>query len=257
MKSNIRAIIVDDEPSAIRTLKAMLKDTEEIRLIAECKNGKEAIAKINALKPEMIFLDIQMPVIDGFEVLEHLSVNPPPVVIFVTAYDRYAIRAFEAHALDYLLKPYNHARLLKAVDHACSVLRNPPPQEKELLIGTFVESPTKEQKYLQRILVKHGGRIVVFNTQDIDWVEAAGDYVKLNIRGEKYLMYHTLANLEDKLNPLLFVRIHRSSIVNISRIKELVPMFNRYYQVVLRDGQKLTLSRNFVDRTFKVLNAPS
>jgi two-component system LytT family response regulator len=241
----IKAIIVDDEPPARRNLRALLKGVTDVELVRECGNGREAVASIRALQPELVFLDVQMPEMDGFEVLEQLTDQPLPVIIFVTAYDQYALKAFEVSALDYLLKPFDDARFHKAMAQARRQIEQQDASELGRKLLTLMgehETRAEPTQYLTRLLVKSSGRIIFVRVNDIDWIEAYDNYVKLNVGGKAHLVRQTMNDLEAALNPEQFARIHRSTIVNLDRVKELHPHLNEHV-VVLRDGTELKLSR--------------
>lgn len=241
----IRTLIVDDEHLARERLQALLKDDADIQIIGECATGKEAIEAIRNESPELVFLDIQMPDGNGFDVLESVDLHKMPIVVFVTAYDQYAIRAFEVHALDYLLKPFDQARFEKALIRAKSevVLRNSTNVDQKLL--SLLEHIESNKKQIDRILVKSSGRVFFLRFDEIDWIESAGNYVKLHVGHESHLLRETMTEMQRKLQSGKFVRIHRTTIVNIDRIKELQPWFNGDYIVILLNGTKLTASRGY------------
>lgn len=251
----IKAIIVDDEPPARRNLRALLKNDADIELVRECGNGKDAVSQIRLLAPDLVFLDVQMPEMDGFAVLDALSGHPLPVVIFVTAYDHYALKAFEVSALDYLLKPFSDERFRKALQQAKQQIRRQDDGEfgrKMLaLIGTREanhETPRRLTSHptrpLTRLLVKTGGRVLFLKTDEIDWIEADDNYVRLHAGGKAHLLRRTMNELEAALAPEQFARIHRSAIVNLDRVRELQPLFNGEALIVLLDGKELKLSRS-------------
>src|SRR5262245_3855679 len=243
----IKAIIVDDEPPARRNLRALLKGVPDIELVKECGNGRDAVSQIRALEPELVFLDVQMPEMNGFEVLEQLSDRPLPVIIFVTAYDQYALKAFEVSALDYLLKPFDDARFHKALAQARRQIEQQDASElgRKLLtlIGTHELRP-EAPRYLTRLMVKTAGRVIFIRTDEIDWIEAYDNYLRLHVGGKAHLLRQTMNELEAALNPEQFARIHRSTIVNLDRVKEMLPHFNGEHLVILHDGTELKLSRS-------------
>lgn len=251
----INTIIVDDEPHAREGLKIRLKDYKEITIVAECSSGFEAAEKINKLSPDLVFLDIQMPGMNGFEVLKNLNGDNIPIIIFVTAYDRYALKAFEFHAVDYLLKPIDKNRLKKAINFAISEIENRRlklySEKLKALADEYLNLITdkkiniEEDKFLNRISVKHKNIIKIIPVSEIDWIEAQGDYVYLHVKDEKFLMRDSLSSLENKLNPEVFVRIHRSSIVNIERVEKLKSNEHGDYELFLKDGTKLKMSRTY------------
>src|SRR6185295_414215 len=242
----IKTIIVDDEPPARRNLRALLKPAADIDLVKECGNGRDAVEYIRALEPDLVFLDVQMPEMNGFEVLEQLSGQPLPVIIFVTAYDRYALKAFEVSALDYLLKPFDDARFHKALAQARQQIEQQDASElgrKFLsLMGTRDVKPGATPRYLTQLMIKTAGRVLFIRAEEIDWIEAYDNYLRLHVGGKAHLLRQTMNELEAGLNPDQFARIHRSTIVNLDRVKELHPHFNEHV-VILRDGTELKLSR--------------
>ncbi|MBI1765528.1 MAG: response regulator transcription factor [Acidobacteria bacterium] len=240
---HIRAIIVDDEPLGRTVIREMLRGDAEIQIIGECANGHEAVELISRAKPELLFLDVQMPEVDGFEVLSAL--DELPLVIFVTAYDQYAVRAFDVHAVDYLLKPFDRERFGKAVQRAKAQLQLAHNHAVNERILALLEEQKAKTRYLERLVVKANGRVFFLKTSDVDWIEAAGNYVCLHARQETYLLRETLSSLETQLDPQKFPRIHRSQIVNVERIRELQPWSHGEYHVILHDGTQLTLSRSY------------
>lgn len=243
----IKTIIVDDEPPARRNLRALLKRDPEIELVKECGDGKDAVASIRALAPDLVFLDVQMPEIDGFAVLEHLAGHPLPVIIFVTAYDQYALKAFEVSALDYLLKPFSDERFRKALAQAKQQIEQQDASEfgrKMLrLIGARDLKP-EAPRHLTRLMVKTAGRVLFLKTDEIDWIEAYDNYVRLHAGRKAHLLRQTMNELEAALDPEQFARTHRSTIVNLDRVKELQPLFNGEALILLHDGTELKLSRS-------------
>src|SRR5213595_315633 len=223
----IRTIIVDDEPLARDVLREYLAADEDFEIVAECANGFEAVRAVTEHDPDVLFLDIQMPKLDGFEVLELLDRSP--VVVFVTAYDQYALRAFEVHALDYLLKPFDDERFRRAVAHAKQQVRHGKigalSDRLAALLDGVARPPavTRNGQYLKRLAIKAGGRVTILGVKDIDWIEAEGDYVKIHAGRAWHLLRETMKHLEAQFDPARFVRIHRSTIVNVERIKELQP----------------------------------
>ncbi|MGD8868653.1 MAG: LytTR family DNA-binding domain-containing protein [Gemmatimonadales bacterium] len=249
----IRVVIVDDEPMAREGIRVLLMDDPDIEILGECAGGREAIGAIREAKPDIVFLDVQMPEVDGFDVVEEVGVENMPVVIFVTAYDQYALRAFEVAALDYLLKPYDDERFAAAVRRAKEQLRQGEVGDlARKLISLLEKQPGRTTadpslpagRYLQRIMLKTGGRVTFLRVEEIDWIEAEGDYVRLHAGGSRHLLRDTMKRLEGQLDPSRFVRTHRSTIVNLDRIKELHPLFHGDYLIVLKDGTELKLSRS-------------
>ena len=244
----IRTLIVDDEPLARERVKRFLKDERDIEIIGECGNGSDAIKAINEKEPELVFLDIQMPEKNGFDVIKSISGSHLPTIVFVTAYDQYALQAFEVHALDYLLKPFNRERFHRAVSRAKEQIEGQHRGELDERLVSLITSITPEKKYLERLVVKSVGRVFFLKTEEIDWIEASGNYLKLHVGRDSHMIRETMNSIEAKLDPSQFMRIHRSTIVNIDRIKELHPMFSGDYSAILRDGTELALSRNYRER---------
>ena len=251
MVERIRTLIIDDEPLARRNLRLLLEKDPQIEIIDECRNGREAVKAVNSLAPDLIFLDIQMPEMDGFEVIANVGAERINAIIFVTAFDQYALKAFEVHALDYLLKPFDDARFNKALQQAKSQIeqREINKISKKLLAlledrESKQEHSAREKIYLTRLMIKLANRVVLLKVNEIDWIEADGNYAKLHVGRKAHLLREKMHDLEAQLDPGSFVRIHRSIIVNLERIKELHPHFNGDYIVVLEDGVQLKLSRS-------------
>jgi len=250
----IRTLVVDDEALAREKIRAFAESDPEIEIVGECSNGAEAVVAVRELAPDLILLDVQMPEQGGFEVLEACNGTRPPAVIFVTAYDQYAVRAFEVHALDYLLKPFDRERFEAAMARAKAHLREAKGGEGiDRKILDLLEELRAEKRYVERLVVKDAGRVFFLETEDIDWVEAEGNYINVHTAKKSHLLRDTISGLEAQLDPRKFVRIHRSAIVNISRIKELQPWTHGEYHVILRDGTQLTLSRNYRENLRNVL----
>jgi two-component system, LytTR family, response regulator len=244
LNRKIRALIVDDESLAREALLVMLDDDSEIEVIAECRNGREAVTVIREQSPDVVFLDIQMPEMDGFQVVEEVGAMQMPVTIFVTAFDKHALRAFEAHALDYLLKPFDHERFSTALQRAKTLVR----QQKlgEISEGLFaVLRELKAKEPIDRVVIKSGGRIYFLKTEEIDWVEGAGDYLTLHSGSQTHLIRETMGNFYATLDPQKFLRIHRSTIVNIERIKDIRPVYKGEYVITLTSGISLKASRGY------------
>lgn len=249
--STIRTLIVDDEPPARERLRLMLADVPDISVVGEAGTGDVAINKILALTPDLVMLDVQIPPPDGFEVLRRVAATYLPAVVFVTAFDQYAIRAFDVHAIDYLLKPYDRARLLQALHRARSqlVLQQRPWRSGPLagLLGGT------EAGYPPRFAVRSGGRVSFVATEDIDWIEAADNYVRLHARDGTHTMRVTMQEIERDLDPDRFMRIHRSTIVNVARIKEIQQWFSGDHIVIMSGGAKLTSSRSYRQRLHGIM----
>ncbi len=253
--AQIRALIVDDEALARKFIRRMLKEDREIEIIGEAGNGKEAATLIRKHHPDIVFLDVQMPEMDGFAVLESIH-EQLPEIIFTTAYEQYAIRAFELHALDYLLKPFDQTRFKDALHYAKEHFRSTRDQDRRLQVDALLQSIRNKPQFLERIVIKSGGRITFLNTRDINWIEADDKYVHLHTAKAKPMVRQTLSAMESQLDPKRFRRIHRSAIVNVERIKELQPLFNGEHSVVLENGTKLSLSRNYRDKLFELIGKP-
>ncbi|HJR40457.1 MAG TPA: LytTR family transcriptional regulator DNA-binding domain-containing protein [Gemmatimonadaceae bacterium] len=253
--SRIRTLIVDDEPLGRERLRTLLRGEPDVELVGECANGLEAVSHIDEQSPDLVFLDVQMPELDGFAVLESVGVERMPPTVFVTAYDQYALKAFEVHALDYLLKPFTRARFRKTLQRVRDHLRKQRTDASELsrqLIELLRDVRTDRQ-FLERLVVKSGGRVFFLRVDEIDWIEAAGNYLRLHVGQDVHLMRETMKGIETKLDPDRFVRIHRSIIVNTDRIRELQPWFHGEYVLILLDGTRLTSSRNFDDGLKRML----
>jgi len=252
----IRALIADDEALARKFIRRMLKDNHDVEIVGECSNGKDAIAMIRKQNPDVVFLDVQMPEMDGFAVLESIGVDQLPEIIFTTAYEQYAIRAFELHALDYLLKPFDQARFKDAIQHAKARFRSQRQKDGRLQMSALLESIKNKPQYLERLVIKTGGRITFLSTDEINWIEADDKYVHLHTGKVSPMVRQTLNAMEAQLDPRKFSRIHRSAIVNVERIKELQPLFSGEHSILLEDGTKLTLSRSYKDKLFELLGKP-
>jgi two-component system LytT family response regulator len=251
MAEKIKTIIVDDEPLARRNLRLLLEKDPQIEIVDECGNGLEAVKAIKSLSPDLIFLDIQMPEIDGFDVLERVGAEHIQAIIFVTAFDQYALKAFEVHALDYLLKPFDDARFTSALALAKVQIEKREIDKLSKRLLALLEDResqrglSKSQKtYLTRLMIKLANRVILLKVDEVDWIEADGNYAKLHVGRKAHLLREKMQDLEAQLDPKQFVRIHRSIIVNLERIKELHPHFNGDYIVVLEDGRQLKLSRS-------------
>ena len=233
MNSRIRTLVADDEPIARARMVALLAGEPDIQVIGECATGPQTIAAIERTSPDLVFLDIQMPQMDGLTLARTLG-RTMPAVVFVTAYDEYALGAFEVHALDYLLKPYSTDRFRSALGHA-----------RQHLGARCTAGSHAPYERRDRLVIKSSGRIYFIRTRDIDWCEAAGNYVRLHVGPQTHLVRGTMAHIESQLDDAQFVRIHRSTIVNVDRIHELHSSFGGEYVVLLRDQTRLTLSRGY------------
>ncbi|HKS21272.1 MAG TPA: LytTR family DNA-binding domain-containing protein [Thermoanaerobaculia bacterium] len=244
----IRTLIVDDEPLARRRIRKLLARDAEVQTIRECANGYEALDAIDEEMPDLVFLDVQMPEMDGFAVLQRFDGERLPLVIFVTAYDQYALRAFDVSAVDYLLKPFDRKRFEQALRKAKSRLAT---SERTLAL---LEELRAQSTHLERLVVKSGGRAFFLKTEEIDWIEAEGKYVRLHAGQKSYLLRESIGTLGAQLDAKTFLRIHRSTIVNMNSVGELQPWFNCEYRVILRDGTQLMLSRGCRKRLGEILN---
>src|SRR5882672_5226659 len=248
-EARIRTIVVDDEAPARARIRQLLKTEPDFELVAECANGREAVAAILAQRPDLLFLDVQMPRLSGLEVCDAIRSAPAlPLIIFVTAYDEHALKAFELHAIDYLLKPFDRQRFQNALNHARGQLRHDqdrlPEQRLEALLSDFRSGLFKND----RLVFKENGRVIFVRPETIDWVEADGNYVRLHAGNDSHYVRATLAWFQAQLPPDAFMRISRSTLVNLDRVKELQPVFYGDYVVLLHNGSRLNMSRNYRDR---------
>lgn len=255
MKPSIRAIVVDDESLARRGLALRLEQYPDIEIIAQCCDGVEALAKVSELQPDLLFLDIQMPGMTGFDVVAHLQPEQMPAIVFVTAFDQYALQAFDVHALDYVLKPVDETRLATTVERVVKHFDSREAQaEKERLLAFIQDvsgeskTETPEQEFVDKIAIKDKGEITLVETQYIDWVDAAGDYMCIHERGKTHIMRATMKQLESQLNPEVFPRVHRSTIVNINTVERIVNHSNSEYFLVLKCGERLKMSRSYKEK---------
>jgi two-component system, LytTR family, response regulator len=245
-----RVLLVDDEAVARRRLRRYLAHDDSVAIVGECADGASAVSAIRTLRPDIVLLDVQIPELDGFDVLRSLTPEELPAVIFVTAFDRYALRAFDLHAIDYLLKPFTRERFALALARAKDRLRD---RESDDRLAALVEQLRAAPRTPGRVAVRSGPRIVVINWADVDWIEAADNYVTLHVGRTQYLLRSTLTALEGKLDAHQFVRIHRSAMVQVDRVTELVSETHGDFTVRLRDGSALTLSRTFRERLERAL----
>lgn len=278
--SKIRTMIVDDEPAARRGVQLLLEKDPDILVVGEAASGHEAVRKLRAEKPDLVFLDVQMPELNGFKVLQSLDATELPAVIFTTAFDQHALEAFEVNAVDYLLKPYEDDRFWTALRRAKSEIARRQTDALSAKLSQLLEhlqgnlgsaaetaapavppvaeaaaAPEPESVTRERILLRSGGEIFFLRAEEVDWIEAEGDYMKFHAAGRAHLLRETMSNLEARLDPKRFVRIHRSTIVNIDRVKKLSPSFAGEYAVILHDGTKLRLSRGYHDRLQELLRS--
>ncbi len=256
----IKAVIVDDEALARDAIRLRLAHEPDIEVVGEAADGADAVELLRTLQPDLVFLDVQMPVMDGFEVIEHISTDHLPIVVFVTAHDRYALKAFETHALDYLLKPFTASRFHAAIDRArIEVAKAGDHETHQRLIELLDERRRARQRrdqtetdvgerYLARFAVKHNQRIVLVKVDDIDWIESSANYAHLHVGGATYTVRMTMGELERRLDPARFARIHRSTIVQVDRIQDIIAAWHGDFDITLRDGTVLRLTRNYRDR---------
>ena len=249
---SIRVLLSDDEALARERLRRLMEDESDLEIVAECADGKSAITTIKREKPDLVFLDVQMPEVDGFGVVAALK-EEMPLTIFVTAYDRYAMKAFEVHALDYLLKPVTQEGLSEALDHARKQLQHPSEAMFQRRVLDMLNELDSRQHAPQRIVIKADGEIVCLKPNEIDWAESAGNYVCLHVGAATHILRETITSLESRLGARQFMRVHRSTLVNVDRIKTLRPSLYGDYAILLRDGTKLTLSRGFRESVLKRL----
>ena len=240
----ITVLVADDEPPARRGLRALLARQADVHVVGEARSGREAIEAIRSLKPDLVFLDIQMPDGDGFDVVREIGVERMPVVVFATAHDDYALRAFDAHALDYLLKPYDRERFESALHRARARLRPRAKQADERLLA-LVERLDGRAKYLDRLTVTVGSRMRLVDITDVDYFEAESNYVRAHVGMKSHLVRMTLTALAERLDPARFLRVHRSLIVQLARIAEVEPLFAGEYVLFLKDGRRLTTGRTY------------
>jgi len=247
----MNVLIVDDEPLARERIRELLKREVDVKSIREAENGAVAVESIRNHRPDIVFLDIQMPEVDGFQVLQKLgpdTISQIPAIIFVTAYDQYAVRAFEFHALDYLLKPFDRERFGAALTRARRQIANRQNNASSLRILDLLKHAGSGTQYLEWLSVKKDERIRLFKTEDIQWIEAQGNYVSIRFRDTSELLRETMDSIEAQLNPRMFVRVHRSAIININCISELQVWRRGEYRVVMQGGKTLTLSRGYRHR---------
>lgn len=251
----MRVLVVDDEPLARKGLGKLLSAEDGVEVVGECEDGIQAVGRIQELEPDVVFLDISMPGLDGFGVVDAIGPAAMPVTVFVTAYDQHALRAFEVHAVDYLLKPVTPERLRVAVSRAAALLDAPGRRSLTNKIEALIRSIRPPGGTLERFVIRSVGRVTIVPVGEVDWIEADGDYVKLHTPGKVHLHRERMSVLERSLDPAEFVRIHRSTIVRTSRIAELRPLLNGDHVVVLRSGERLSLSRTLRDRVFSALQS--
>lgn len=272
--SNVRVLVVDDESLARQRIRRLLQAEPDVEVVGEASTGREAVQCIAELQPDIVCLDVQMPELDGFGVLRELGEGPVPLVLFVTAYDEHALRAFDVHAVDYVLKPVDADRFRTAFQRARTQIQQSSAANRlgELLAtvrrvsdgatttngngnGTAPATPGAPSSFSSRILVKHDGRMFFVKVGDIDWIEADRNYVRLHVGKVSHTIRERISHLEESLDPRLFARIHRSTIVNLNRVREMQQWFSGDYVVILDNGTRLRLSRHYRDRVEKQVGA--
>ena len=241
-------LLVDDEPLAREGLRVLLARDPDVSAIHEARNGGEAVETIRRVRPDLVFLDVQMPEMDGFAVLQNVGAEQMPAVVFVTAHDKYAIQAFEMNAIDYLLKPVTEERFAKALARAKSSLKARPVEQANLQLLSLLETIAAPRRSLKRLAVRTAGKTVLVGIEDIDWVEAAENYVQLHVGRAEHLLHVTMNTLEKQLDPELFLRIHRGVIVNVRRIKEMQPVTHGEYVITLSNGVRVQSGRMYNER---------
>ncbi len=253
---SIRALIVDDEPLARERIRQLLEDEPDVAIIGECTDGLDAVDTISEETPDLVFLDVHMPGLDGFEVIEGLNGGPKPAVVFVTAHDSYAVQAFETHAADYLLKPVERERFRISLARVREDLQQ-DGHDPDLRLQALLASRRAQRAIPKRLAVRTDGRIVFVRTGDIQWIEAAGNYVRLYTAGERHLMRATISSVEGRLDPNTFLRVHRSAIVNLDYVVEIQPWFHGEYVVIMESGARVNLSRSYRQRVQAMVDALS
>ena len=245
--SDLRALIVDDEPLARDLLRTMLAKVGGVDIIGESGDGADAVARIESMKPDVVFLDIQMPEGSGFDVVRALEPDFLPAIVFVTAFDQYALRAFEVHALDYLLKPYDLERLSAAVNRVRRMLSRPRPDRdaESKRVRELLASVRMEAVQSQRLVIREGERTILQRVDGIDWIEADAKYARVHTTDRTYTVRDTMRNIESRLDPAKFLRVSRSAIVNLDRVKEIQPWFNGEYVLIMNNGAKITTTRSY------------
>jgi len=243
-----RVVIADDEPLARERLRMLLEGEPGLTIVAECSDGPSTIDAIRRTAPDLVFLDVQMPGGTGFDVVGALEHGPTPLFVFVTAFDKYALKAFDVHALDYLLKPFDRERFMQALARARQHLERPSDGDLRRRLLALVRDLEPSAPRPDRFVIKSGGRVFFVRADEIDWIEAAGNYVKVHVGSDAHLLRETMNAVEAQLPRDTFYRIHRCHIVNIERVKELQPWFNGEYVVLLRTGARLTLSRGYREK---------
>jgi two-component system LytT family response regulator len=248
MTKMLKCLIADDEPLARERLARLLETEPDVEIVAQCRDGEEAVLAIQDRSPDIVFLDIEMPQMNGFDVIEAVGYDRMPLVIFVTAYDQHAIRAFQVRALDYLLKPFDRERFREALSRARTQITRAETGELGRKLLGMMKELRRDHPRSDRLLVKSGGRLIFLRADEIDWIEAAGNYVRIHVGNAAHLLRETMSAIEQRLDPEQFARIHRCRIVNMEQVQELQPWFNGEYVVVLKNGTRLALSRGYREK---------
>jgi two-component system LytT family response regulator len=257
----IRTLIVDDEPIARRGIRQQLRTEADVEIIGECANGREAVAAIRKESPDLIFLDVQMPLLDGFEVVNAIGAGDLPAVVFVTAYDEHAIRAFEVNALDYLLKPIDEDRFQKTLKRVRVQLNGFSTEQLQRKLASLLgdleasRAESKQIKHLERLVIKESGRVFFLSVDEIDWINAQGNYVQIHTKETAHLLRDTMNSMQSKLDPRRFLRLRRSTIVRIDQIREMHPLFNGEYAVILKNNTQLISSRRYRNNLASLLKS--
>lgn len=243
--AKIKTVIIDDESLARKRISQLLAKETNVKIVAECGDGLAAISAINKYQPDLMFLDVQMPEVSGFDVLTALDAEYAPAVIFVTAYDQFTIQAFDFSAVDYLLKPFTEDRFRLAVSRARERLQNESKNHSDSSILRLLNHLRLNSGFLERLIVTHNNRLILVPVGDVEWIETYGNYLKIHTAGKTHLLRETMNNLAARIDPEKFIRIHRSTLVNLDLIEEIQPMFGGQYTVIMRGGAELILSRNY------------
>jgi two-component system, LytTR family, response regulator len=251
----LTVLLVDDEPLAREGLRMLLADDPEIAAVQEARNGREAVQCVREARPDLVFLDVQMPEMDGFSVVHEIGPEQMPAVVFVTAHDQYAIRAFEINAIDYLLKPVTQERFVNSLARAKARLRTSEPHHKTQILS-LLETIASPPRYVKRVAVQLAGKTSFIRVDDVDWIQAAENYVELHVAQAGHLLHVAMNTLEKSLDPEVFIRIHRSLIVNLRRIKEIQPAGHGEYVLQLHTGVKLQSGRTYHERIKALIANP-
>jgi two-component system LytT family response regulator len=254
--TDLRCVVVDDEPLARDLLRGMLEAYSDIEVVAECADGRTALRAIRKLDPDLVFLDVQMPKMDGFDLVQELDPETMPSIVFVTAYDRYALRAFEIHALDYLLKPFDEERLDRALTRARDHLGRADRGEELSRVLALLEDLGARDRYPDRIAIRRSDRTILQPVAEIDWLEADGKHVKFHVGDHTFAIREAMSRIERMLDPRTFLRVSRSAIVNVGRIREVQPWFHGDHVIVLQSGEQVTTTRTYRSSVNRLLGSP-